>query len=234
MNTSKTENRQQTMRILRRFICFGFIILLICGCRGTQARLMRSGESDNVGSDRAGAEVYNPMVREAVGKLLARAAGEPIQQVTFNNSMMPVPLKRKVCFISLENASVEELGDFKEHIKTAILEKVSESDQFEIVSDRAVTAGLRTLSLRPDDLFIEENMRMFTGAMGRGGTPVDYLLFAKITSGTTEINRDMQRDYKLSLELVNTQTFTQIIESMPMRKEYNRSVKGKIENWFKK
>ncbi|MDR2438601.1 MAG: penicillin-binding protein activator LpoB [Planctomycetaceae bacterium] len=235
MNTSKTENRQQTMKILRIFIFLGFVILLIFGCRGTQARLMRSGESDNIGSDRAGAEVYNPMVRESVGKLLARAANDPtIQQVTFNNSVMQVPLKRKVCFISLENASVEELGDFKEHIKTAILEKVSESDQFEIVSDRAVTAGLRTLSLRPDALFIEENMRMFIGAMGRDGTPVDYLLFAKITSGTTEINRDMQRDYKLSLELVNTQTFTQIIESMPMRKEYNRSVKGKIGNWFKK
>ncbi|MDR3196516.1 MAG: penicillin-binding protein activator LpoB [Planctomycetaceae bacterium] len=227
------------MKLLRAFIFFGFILFIVicgnfCGCRGTQARLMHGGETDNIGSDRAGAEVYNPMVREAVGKLLARAAVEPIQQVAYNNGMMPVSLKRKVCFVSLENASVEELGDFKEHIKTAILEKISESDQFEIVSDRAVSAGLRTLSLRPDELFMEENMRMFTGAMGRGGTPVDYLLFAKITSGTTEMNRDMQRDYKLSLELVNTQTFTQIIESMPMRKEYNRSVKGKIGNWFKK
>jgi hypothetical protein len=222
------------MNILRTLIIFCFVTLLICGCRGTQARVMHSGESDNVGSDRAGAEVYNPIVREAVGKLLARAAVEPIQQVAFNNEMMPGVLRRKVCFISLENASVEELGDFKEHIKTAILEKISESDQFEMVSDRAVTAGLRTLTLRPDDLFIEENMRMFTSAMGRGGIPVDYLLFAKITSGTTEVNRDMQRDYKLSLELINTQTFTQIIESMPMRKEYNHSLKGKIGNWFKK
>jgi hypothetical protein len=195
---------------------------------------MHSGESDKVGSDRAGAEVYNPMVREAVGKLLARAAVEPIRQVAFDNGAMMVPPKRKVCFISLENNSVEELGDFKEHIKSSILEKISESDQFEIVSDRAVSAGLRTLSFRPDDLFMEENMRMFTGAMGRGGTPVDYLLFAKITSGTTEVNRDMQRDYKLSLELINTQTFVPIIESMPMRKEYNHSIKGKIGNWFKK
>jgi hypothetical protein len=222
------------MNILRVLIIFCFATLLICGCRGTQARVMHSGESDNVGSDRAGAEVYNPMVREAVGKLLARAAVEPIRQVAFNNGMMPEMPKRKVCFISLENAGIEELGDFKEHIRMAILEKISESDQFEMVSDRAVTAGLRTLSLRPDNLFLEENMRMFTSVMGRGGTPVDYLLFAKITSGTTEVNHDMQRDYKLSLELINTQTFTQLIESMPMRKEYNHSLKGKIGNWFKK
>jgi len=195
---------------------------------------MRTNELDKVGSNRAGAEVYNPMVRDATGKLLARAAMEPIQQVAYHaGSHAPMP-KRKVCFISLENASMEELGDFKEHIKTAILEEISVSDQFEIVSDRAVTAGLRALSLRPDDLFMQENMRMFTSAMGRGGTPVDYLLFAKITSGTTEDNRDVQRDYKLTLELINTQTFVPINVSTPMRKEYNNSVKGKLGNWFKK
>jgi hypothetical protein len=81
---------------------------------------------------------------------------------------------------------------------------------------------------------MESNMTMFVSAMGRGGTPVDYLLFAKITSGTTVDNKDMQRDYKLTLELVDTQTFVPIIESMPMRKEYNNSVKGKISGWFKK
>jgi hypothetical protein len=79
-----------------------------------------------------------------------------------------------------------------------------------------------------------DSMRLFTSAMGRDGTPVDYLLIAKITSGTTQDNKDMQRDYKLTLELVNTQTFIPIIESTPMRKEYNNSIKGKVGNWFKK
>ena len=215
------------------------IILLLCGvvfvgCKGTQARIMHGGEADKVGSNRAGAEIYNPIVHESVGKLLGRAAMEPIQQVGYNTAPnIPMP-KRKVCFISLENKSVEELGDFKEHIKSAILEGISQSEQFEIVSDRAVTAGLRTLSLRDDDLFIPENRRMFVSVMGQGGTPVNYLLFARITSGTTESNRDMQRDYKLTLELIDTETFVPIIESTPMRKEYNNSVKGKIGNWFKK
>ena len=211
------------------------IALLLCGiafagCKGTQARVMHTHEQDKVGSNRAGAEVYNPIVHASIGKLLARASMEPIQQVAYHTGSP----KRKVCFISLENKSMEELGDFKEHIQMAILEGISSSDQFEVVSERAVTAGLRALSLRPDDLFMDENMRMFTSAMGRSGTPVDYLLFAKITSGTTESNRDMQRDYKLTLELINTQTFVPIIESTPMRKEYNNSVKGKVGNWFKK
>ena len=221
----------RTLQIITLLLCSS---ILFIGCKGTQARVMQRGEADKVGSNRAGAEVYNPMVRSATCKLLGTAATEPIQQVAYHGAPNFPMGKRKVCFISLENASVEELGDFKEHIRSAILEEISQSDQFEIVSDRAVTAGLRALSLRPDDLFMQENMRMFTSAMGRGGTPVDYLLFAKITSGTTESNRDMQRDYKLTLELVNTQTFVPIIESTPMRKEYNNSVKGKLGNWFKK
>ena len=212
-------------------------ITLLCvaaasvGCKGTQARLMHNNELDKVGSNRAGAEVYNPMVRQTTAKLLARAASQPIQQVSHHTGGSA---KRRVCFITLDNQSMEELGDFKEHIKIAILEEIASSEQFEIVSDRAVTAGLRALSLRDDDLFMPENMRMFSSVMGRDGTPVDYLLFATITSGTTVDNRDMQRDYKLTLQLINTQTFSPIMESTPMRKEYNNSVKGKIGNWFKK
>lgn len=227
------QNGKEYRAILFGLGLFGCLFLYSVGCRTTQGRLMHNGEQDKVGSNAAGAEVYNPMVRQAVGKLLARAATTPIQQVGYMNDMSG-PCKRKVCFVGLENASIEELGDFREHIKTAISETIAGSDQFEVVSDRAVTAGLRTLGFRPDDLFMEENMRMFTGAMGRGGTPVDYLLFAKITSGTTVDNKDMQRDYKLSLELVDTQTYTQIIESMPMRKEYNNSVRGKVKGWFKR
>ncbi len=207
--------------------------ILFPGCKGTQARLMHSVEADTVGSNAAGAEVYNPLVRDATEKLLARVAMEPIQQAAYGQQPM-MPPTRKVCFVGLENQSIEEIGDFKEHIRTAISEKLAESPQFEMVSDRAVTAGLRTLSLRPDDLFLEENMKMFTSAMGRGGTPVDYLLFAKITSGTTVDNKDMQRDYKLTLELIDTRTLTTIMESRPIRKEYNNSVKGKIGNWLKK
>jgi len=212
------------------------VLSLLCGavffgCKGTQARLMHNNELDKVGSNRAGAEVYNPIVRSTTKKLLAEASRESIQQVAHHTGF---PAKRRVCFITLENKSREELGDFKDHIETAIREEISSSEQFEIVSDRAVTAGLKALGLRPDDLFMPENMRIFASIMGRDGTPVDYLLFGVITSGTTEDNRDMQRDYKLSLELVSTQTFTPLIVSTPMRKEYNNSVKGKIGNWFKK
>ena len=193
---------------------------------------MHVGETNKVGSNKAGAEVYNPIVRATVDKLLNRAASMPIQQAAYQAGMMPP--RHKVCFVGLENRSSEELGDFKEHIRMAIAEHLAESDQFEVVSERAVEAGLRTLNLRPDELFLEDNMKMFVHAMGRNSTPVEYLIFATITSGTTVDNKDIQRDYKLTLDLINTQDFRKISESTPMRKEYNNSVTGKISGWFKK
>ena len=193
---------------------------------------MHVGEENKVGSNKAGAEVYNPIVRATVDKLLSRAASMSIQQASYQNGMMPP--RHKVCFVGLENRSSEELGDFKEHIRMAIAERLTETDQFEVVSERAVEAGLRALNLRPNDLFLEENRTMFVNAMGRNSTPVEYLIFATITSGTTVDNKDMQRDYKLTLELTNTQDFVRISESTPMRKEYNNSVTGKISGWFKK
>ena len=219
------------MKLLQLIALLLFCGTVFVGCKGTQARVMQRGEASMVGSNRAGAEVYNPLVRSTTAKLLAEASNRSIQQVSHRTGP---PTTYKVCFITLENKSMEELGDFKDHIQIAILEAISSSEQFEIVSDRAVTAGLRALSLRHDDLFMPENMRLFTMAMGRDGTPVDYLLFATITSGTTVDNRDKQRDYKLTLELVCTQTFRPMIVSTPMRKEYNNSVMGKIGNFFKR
>lgn len=203
------------------------------GCRGTQARVMHNGEASKVGSNQAGAEVYTPMVKHGLDKLFARTAAQPVRMVAYDNGMV-APARRKVCFIGLENRSMEELGDFRDHIKMAIQRGISQAEQFEIVSDRAVEAGMRELRLRPDDLFIPENRRMFTEVMSQGTDPVDYLLFATLTSGTTVDNKDMQRDYELTFELIDTRSFTPIIESMPIRKEYSNSAKGKLSTWWKK
>jgi len=91
---------------MNRFLAFLLVcvVVLAVGCVGTKGRLMHNDEGNRVGSDRAGAEVYNPMVRHAVGKLLDRAAYEPIQQVGFVDGMPP---KREVCFVGLENKSIE-------------------------------------------------------------------------------------------------------------------------------
>ena len=66
-------------------------------------------------------------------------------------------------------------------------------------------------------------MRMFVGLMEQQGQPFDYLLFAKLTSGTTRENRNYQRDYDLTLELVNIHTGEQDKQLATLSKGYYHS-----------
>ncbi|MDR2762172.1 MAG: penicillin-binding protein activator LpoB [Planctomycetaceae bacterium] len=210
------------------------LFVSVSGCSGTKARVMNRGEHNMVGSNKAGSEVYNPMVHSTVDKLISQVALDRVRLAGYNPAAPPIPQKINVYFASIENRSMEELGDFKEHLRASINEKLTKSDQINIVSERAVDAILRSLNMRADDLFAEHNKDNFISAMGKSGTPIEYVLFAEITSGTTESNRDMQREYKLTLRLVDTKTWKEIVESSNIRKEYNNSVKGKFFNWFKK
>jgi hypothetical protein len=59
--------------------------------------------------------------------------------------------------------------------------------------------------------------------MEQQGQPFDYLLFAKLTSGTTRENRDYQRDYLLTLELVDVSSGEQDKQMASLSKGYHHS-----------
>jgi hypothetical protein len=84
--------------------------------------------------------------------------------------------------------------------------------------------------LRPDDLFHPEKMRMFAASMEQMGQPFDYLLYARITSGTTRSNADYQRDYMLTLDMIDVNTGNYDKESARLSKGYNVSPTAKIRN----
>src|SRR5690606_36657503 len=105
--------------------------------------------------------------------------------------------------------------------------KIVQSQGFDAVSRRVVEAALREARLRPDSLLVPENMRIFTGLLERHGQPVDYLLFATITSGTTTRNDSQQRDYVLTLELVDVNTGSYDKQSAEIRKGYHKTAAGK-------
>ena len=91
---------------------------------------------------------------------------------------------------------------------------------------------LRQCGLRPDDLFVPSNQRQFTAAMEKQEQPFDYLLYAKITSGTTRSNnKDYQRDYRLTLELVDMVGGHSDNESANLRKGYHKSIIGKLKHY---
>ena len=195
------------------------------GCRGYQhAHVLKDNDKDLVGSHTAGAETYQRLIDESVAKLLGRGC----QSTEIQPAGMVIGEKKKICFIGVENCTAEEIGDFKEQIYELIDSAINESQQYHEISRRYVDAGLKTLRLPPDQLFIKENQRNFQAIMEEMGQPFDFMLFAKLTSGTTQQNKDYQRDYLLTLELVNIHNGDPIKESAKLRKGYHKTWLGRL------
>ena len=72
-------------------------------------------------------------------------------------------------------------------------------------------------------------MQMFTESLSQQGQPLDYLLYATLTSGTTENNKNnYQRDYLLTLEMINVHTGNYDKQTASLRKGYHRTKVGKF------
>lgn len=193
------------------------------GCRGHQhAHILKESDKDMVGSHTAGAETWEPLIQQSVGQLLGREMGSI--QLT---SAEGIPCKKRICFLHVDNRSSEEIGDFGDQIYQKIDTIINESETFELVNVRAVRAGLQQAGLRPDDLYIPNSRRKFAAVMEQEREPIDYILYATITSGTTRSNKkDYQRDYLFTLELVNMETGKTEKESAEIRKGYHKTRLG--------
>jgi len=212
--------------------------LVLGGCRGHQfAHVLKDNQADMVGSHTAGAETFNPLVGEAVAKLLSRHAQEVVHLTSHTPAgELPVPQaparKKSICFVGIENKSIEELGDFKDQLYEQIDAEIVSSDVFDAINRRFVETGLRETRSRPDDLFRHEKMAEYAAVMHQMGQPFDYLLFARITSGTTQDNKNnYQRDYLLTMELINVHTGKYDKQAARVRKGYHRSRLGALKNY---
>ncbi len=94
-----------------------------------------------------------------------------------------------------------------------------------------VDAALMETRLRPDSLLVPSNLQLFTATLERMQSPIDYLLYATLTSGTTEKNKSTQRDYLLTLELTNVHNGAYDKQSAEVRKGYHKSPVGKFWNY---
>ncbi|MCX7392801.1 MAG: penicillin-binding protein activator LpoB [Planctomycetales bacterium] len=220
-------DRRQFLEGLGLLASIGVLNLSI-GCRGRQfAHILNGDDRDMVGSHTAGAETWEPLIQSSVSQLLGRQMRD-VQHVAHDGQ----PDRKRICFVGLENKSAEELGDFGEQIYEKIDTCINESEMFELINRRYVESGLRESGLRPDDLFTPSKQRTFTAAMEKIEQPFDYLLYAKVTSGTTPSNhKDYQRDYLLTLELVNIASGHADKSSAELRKGYHKSRLGKLKNY---
>jgi hypothetical protein len=204
-------------------------LLLAFGCRGYQyGHVLSSSDKNIVGSHEAGAEVFDPLVDEVIAKLLARQEQAwPECQVGPDG----MPMKKSICFVCVENKMAEDIGDFKDQLYQQIDSRILESNAFQPISRRMVDAALHETRLRPDSLMVPDNMRLFTEVLNRDGAPVDYLLYATLTSGTTKRNSSTQRDYLLTLEMVNAHNGSYDKQSSEIRKGYHKTAMGQYWNY---
>lgn len=212
-------------RIIERRRFLTVALAAACGgCRSTQTAEVRNpAKGDMVGSHTAGAETFKPLVEQAVGELLARHSQPALGP---DGTPLP-PAQKRICFVAVENKSIEEIGDFKDQLYQIIDLHIVQSGVFQPVNKRFVDAGLQQTRLRPDALLVPQNMRMFAAALEQQGQPFDYVLYATVTSGTTRENKEYQRDYLLTLEMVNVHDGSYDKQAATISKGYYHSMTAK-------
>ncbi len=199
---------QQTMS-LKKLWLMSLLYLLLPACSTDRGRIMTDTEQDYVDTDGAGAATYDRLIEGAVNKLLNRHRDD------FENRKV-----RKVAFISVENHSAEELGEWGEQIYEVIDTKINHFEGYQTISRRYVDAGLREGRLKPDDLFVPKKRRQFLAIMEQQNNPAECLLYASITRGVTDGQDVRQHNYRLTMELVDVASGNNYKETQLVRKAF--------------
>lgn len=182
--------------------------LVSCGPAG---RVKEEGEGSLVGAKTAGAETYNKLVAGTVEKLLREHS-----EVHKGKRML-------LCFVDIENRSAEELAENREAIYEEIDTIIVNSGAYTNISRRYVDAALRNTGLRAEEIFLGDGRKKFMSVLGKEGFTPDYLLWGKVTTLSTEGSNRREREYLLTLEMVNALTgLTEAKKTEKVRKEYKK------------
>ena len=197
------QNRSFGERLGLAFVLF--LTLGLFGCATQKGKIVDPNSSDRVGSHRAGSEIYDPAAQAAVAGLLEQAATKPIMPEDVGKTVAQIAEDRgvrKICFVGVENAGGEEMGDLREDLTETIRTMITQSDQFDVIDSRVVAAGLRETGLRVDDLLLPDKREHFANALGELNAPF----------------------------VVNVHTSASIRETVGLKKHYNRSLRAKIKD----
>lgn len=187
------------------------IVSLVAGC-GPQGRVKTEDEGSLVGAKKAGAEVYNKLVAETVEKLLNQHAAQAHKG------------KRMVmAFVEIENMSAEELSENREAMYEEVDTVIVNSGTYINISRRYVEAALRATGLRAEEIFLGKGRQKFMSVLGENGYTPDYLMWGKVTSLSTDGTNRREREYLLTLEMVDANTgLVEAKQTAKVRKEYKK------------
>ncbi len=186
---------------------------LLAACQTEQrGRIMSDTEEDFVGNQAAGAATFDQLVSGATDRLLK-----------LHSAAKTGMTKLTVCVLPVENASSEELGDWQEQIYELMTTSINRSERYTMLRRRFVDGALRETRLRPDELFLPAKRRQFIAVLEAQGNPVDAMIFPKLTSGTTGASQGTtQRNYMLTMELVDVETGKSEQVAERLRKQYSK------------
>jgi len=196
---------------MRNFACVAVAGIVLVSCKDPQGRVMEDSEEDYVGAKNAGAEAYNRLIAGSVEKLLQSHSAARAGTGKLSVATLPV-----------ENAGTEELGDWQEQIYELIATSINQSDRYETVNRRFIEQALREARLRQEQLFIPSHRRTFLQLLETTNNPAQLLLFPKLTSGTTVSDDVKQRNYTLTLDLVDVETGKDYKVAERLRKAYTK------------
>jgi hypothetical protein len=196
-------------RFLKCAFSFLSLALFLVACT-PKGRIMDDAEDDYVGSRSAGAATYDRLIAGAVEKLLGS-----------HNAARGGTGKLQIATLPVENASSEELGDWQEDVYEKIATSINQSERYVTINRRFVEEALRETRLRQTQLFLPKYRRAFLEALEASDNPVQLLLFPKLTTGTTRVESDSQRNYTLTLDLVDVESGKDYKVSEQVRKAYS-------------
>ena len=185
-------------------------LLVLGACQAKTAHIMVDEDPTLVDLDRSGIATYDLLVLKAVSQLLAE------------HSSFVAADEIWVAFVGIENKSSEELGEFREAVYENIDTALVNSRLYRNISRRFVDTALREINARgPEDIFLASGRDKFMGVLQAQGVTPDYLLFAKVTTKTSRAGDEKQRNYQLTLEMVDSQSGETVTKkTVDVRKYY--------------
>jgi hypothetical protein len=205
------------MKSNRLFASLAACSALFASC--ATGRVMSADEASMVGAEGAGSEVYNSTVRSVLQKCM----DEHSQKFLHNADG-----KWAVALVDIDNKGAEEMGDFKEAVRSNLADVLINSEMYTWIDEEYVNAALNETRVMPTQLFLEEPRQKFLSVVGKRGKLPSVLLFARVTTQTTKGSKDIlgrresERTYQLELRFVDAQTGETVTskKSDPVRKAY--------------
>ena len=185
------------------------VLLVSCG---PKAWMVREGDERLIGSSKAGGPVFDRLVKDTTESLLAKHQG--LVRANAGSKML-------IAFAGIINKSAEELGDIRHAIFENVETILFDSMYYDHVSRHFIDAALREANIRRvDDLFLESKRASFLRNLSKSARAPEFLLIATVTTQSTRGEGARERDYQLTLEMVNAKN------GLIIAKETKRVSKG--------